>query len=84
MLLILSAAVILKLVLQNHLYRVSVQVENVECIPPKTIKLDFLGKDSIQYENRVEVEEEVFRNIQQFCKSDYYNLSFLSVGLCFR
>eukprot|EP00210_Caulerpa_lentillifera_P008213 g7841.t1 len=44
-------------------------VENVECLPPKTIKLDFLGKDSIQYENRVEVEQEVFRNVQQFCQN---------------
>ena len=31
------------------------QVENVECIAPNQIKFDFLGKDSIRYENTVEV-----------------------------
>jgi len=30
-------------------------VENVECIAPNHIKFDFLGKDSIRYENTVEV-----------------------------
>jgi DNA topoisomerase-1 len=27
----------------------------VECLPPNHIKFDFLGKDSIRYENTVEV-----------------------------
>lgn len=31
------------------------QVENVECAPPNHIKFDFLGKDSIRYENTVDV-----------------------------
>jgi len=29
------------------------QVENVECLPDNHIKFDFLGKDSIRYENEV-------------------------------
>ena len=33
------------------------QVENVECVAPHSIKFDFLGKDSIRYENTVEVSE---------------------------
>lgn len=33
----------------------SVQHENVELIPPRTLKFDFLGKDSIRYENSHEV-----------------------------
>lgn len=31
------------------------QVENVECIEPNHIRFDFLGKDSMRYENTVEV-----------------------------
>ncbi|GMI79419.1 MGOUN 1, TOPOISOMERASE 1, DNA topoisomerase I alpha, FASCIATA5 [Hibiscus trionum] len=42
---------------------------NVECIPPNKLKLrsfDFLGKDSIQYVNTVEVELPVYKAIGQF------------------
>ena len=35
------------------------QCENVEMIPPNHIKFDFLGKDSIKYENTVEVHKKV-------------------------
>lgn len=33
------------------------QVENVEVVAPHSIRFDFLGKDSIRYENTVEVSE---------------------------
>lgn len=46
------------------------QVENVECISPNKIKFDFLGKDSIRYENVVEVEHVVYENVKLFCKQD--------------
>lgn len=36
-----------------------VQCENVEMVPPSSIKFDFLGKDSIRYENTVEVHPKV-------------------------
>ncbi|CAN1790383.1 DNA topoisomerase 1 beta [Linum perenne] len=39
---------------------------NVECVPPNSLKFDFLGKDSIRYVNEVEVELPVFRAIGQF------------------
>jgi DNA topoisomerase-1 len=37
----------------------SLQCENVEMVPPNKIKFDFLGKDSIKYENTVETRKEV-------------------------
>lgn len=48
----------------------TLKCENVECIEPHTIKFDFLGKDSIRYENMVEVEELVFKNIKMFKAKD--------------
>jgi len=46
------------------------QVENVECIPPNHIKFDFLGKDSIRYENTVDVEVKVYKAVEQFTRTD--------------
>ena len=46
------------------------QVENVECLPDNHIKFDFLGKDSIRYENEVAVHATVWRLVQQFCRGD--------------
>ncbi len=40
----------------------------MECVPPNHIKFDFLGKDSIRYENTVAVEEKVFKNVQLFMR----------------
>ncbi|XP_027127242.1 DNA topoisomerase 1 isoform X1 [Coffea arabica] len=44
----------------------TLKVENVEPVPPNILKFDFLGKDSIRYQNEVEVESGVFKAIQQF------------------
>lgn len=44
----------------------TLKVENVECIEPNHIRFDFLGKDSMRYENTVEVEDKVFKNVQLF------------------
>ncbi|KAH6811545.1 DNA topoisomerase I alpha [Perilla frutescens var. frutescens] len=44
----------------------TLKVENVEPVPPNILKFDFLGKDSIRYQNEVEVEIAVFKAIQQF------------------
>ncbi|EFN52427.1 hypothetical protein CHLNCDRAFT_36846 [Chlorella variabilis] len=44
----------------------TLKVENVECAPPNHIKFDFLGKDSIRYENTVDVEDKVFKNVELF------------------
>ena len=34
------------------------------------IKFDFLGKDSIRYENEVQVHERVYALVKQFCGKD--------------
>jgi DNA topoisomerase I len=44
----------------------TLKCENVECVPPNMIRFDFLGKDSIRYENMVEVEARVYKNIGDF------------------
>ncbi|KAK2998133.1 hypothetical protein RJ639_025364, partial [Escallonia herrerae] len=44
----------------------TLKVENVEPKPPNILKFDFLGKDSIRYQNEVEVEVPVYKAIQQF------------------
>ncbi|KAK9051819.1 hypothetical protein SSX86_028447 [Deinandra increscens subsp. villosa] len=44
----------------------TLKVENVEPKLPNILKFDFLGKDSIRYQNEVEVELPVFKAIQQF------------------
>lgn len=44
------------------------QVENVECLPPNHIKFDFLGKDSIRYENTVDVDVKVYKAVESFIK----------------
>ncbi|KAL4351945.1 hypothetical protein GQ457_06G022030 [Hibiscus cannabinus] len=44
----------------------TLKVGNVECIPPNKLKFDFLGKDSIQYVNTVEVELPVYKAIGEF------------------
>ena len=46
------------------------QVENVECLAGNHIKFDFLGKDSIRYENEVAVAPRVWQLVQQFCRGD--------------
>jgi DNA topoisomerase-1 len=48
----------------------TLKVENVECIPPNHIKFDFLGKDSIKYENTVDVEVKVYKAVEQFTRTD--------------
>ncbi|XP_073132102.1 DNA topoisomerase 1-like [Henckelia pumila] len=44
----------------------TLKVENVEPVPPNILKFDFLGKDSIRYQNEVLVDTAVFKAIQQF------------------
>ncbi|OAD71481.1 hypothetical protein PHYBLDRAFT_182020 [Phycomyces blakesleeanus NRRL 1555(-)] len=46
----------------------SLRYEHVDLIPPNTLKFDFLGKDSIRYENSVDVDIQVFKNIKIFKK----------------
>jgi DNA topoisomerase I len=44
----------------------TLKCENVELVAPSSIKFDFLGKDSIRYENTVAVDSTVYRNVGDF------------------
>ncbi|KAJ3532095.1 hypothetical protein NM688_g7475 [Phlebia brevispora] len=46
----------------------SLRYEHIVCEPPNFLVFDFLGKDSIRYYNRVQVDEQVFKNITLFKK----------------
>ena len=46
------------------------QVENVEVMEDCHIKFDFLGKDSIRYENEVQVHPRVHELVREFCRKD--------------
>lgn len=46
----------------------SLRYEHISCEPPNYLVFDFLGKDSIRYYNRVQVDEQVFKNITLFKK----------------
>ena len=44
----------------------SLRYEHITLEPPNFLIFDFLGKDSIRYYNRVQVDERVFKNIKIF------------------
>lgn len=46
----------------------SLRLEHVLLEPPCTVTFDFLGKDSIRFFNKFEVDEAVFRNLMIFKK----------------
>ena len=47
----------------------TLKIKNVNLIENNTIKLDFLGKDSIRYINKIKVPEIVYNNIKEFYSS---------------
>jgi len=47
----------------------SLRVEHVFLFKDNQLKLDFLGKDSMRYENTVTVRPEVWRAIEGFLKN---------------
>jgi len=44
----------------------SLRYEHVTAKPPNKIKLDFLGKDSVRYVNEIEVDPQIYTNIEKF------------------
>ena len=46
----------------------SLRVEHITLLPPNTIKLDFLGKDSIRFCKKFNVITDVYNNIELFIK----------------
>lgn len=51
------------------------QVENVEVLEDNHLRFDFLGKDSIRYENEVAVHPKVHSLVRTFCAKDAANKS---------
>jgi DNA topoisomerase-1 len=47
----------------------SLRYEHVTAKPPNRIKLDFLGKDSVRYVNEIEVDPQIYENIEIFLKN---------------
>jgi DNA topoisomerase-1 len=47
----------------------SLRLEHVLLEPPCTVTFDFLGKDSIRFFNKFEVDPDVFKNLMLFKKS---------------
>ena len=46
----------------------SLRKEHVELMPDNQVKFDFLGKDSMRYENTVSVDPHVYNNLKDFMK----------------
>lgn len=44
----------------------SLRVEHISLLPPNTIKLDFLGKDSIRYCKKTQVISPIYDNLKEF------------------
>lgn len=48
----------------------SLRYEHIELEPDNTLHFDFLGKDSIRYQNSVKVDPQVYKNIKTFKKEN--------------
>jgi DNA topoisomerase-1 len=46
----------------------SLRYEHIELEAPNIVHFDFLGKDSIRYQNTVKVEVQVYKNLKLFKK----------------
>lgn len=51
----------------------SLRVEHIELLENNIIKLDFLGKDSVRYVNKIKVDDIIFYNIKQFIEGKNKN-----------
>lgn len=47
----------------------SLRIEHVELIEPSTVKLSFLGKDSVKYNNKIKVPNNIYNNLKDFSKN---------------
>lgn len=45
----------------------TLKIKNISILPNDTIKLDFLGKDSIRYVNKFKIPSIVYKNLNDFC-----------------
>lgn len=44
----------------------SLRVEHIELLDNNKVKLDFLGKDSVRYQSTIQVNDKVYKNLQDF------------------
>jgi len=51
----------------------SLRIEHIELLENNMIALDFLGKDSVRYYNKLEVSETVYKNIKEFTENKNKN-----------
>lgn len=51
----------------------SLRIEHIELLENNTIALDFLGKDSVRYYNKLTVEEIIYKNIKEFTENKNKN-----------
>ena len=51
----------------------TLRLEHIELLENNTIELDFLGKDSVRYYNKLQVDEQVYKNIIEFLKDKQKN-----------
>ena len=51
----------------------TLKIKNISIMDNNTIKLDFLGKDSIRYVNKIKVPDIVYANIKEFHSMDKNN-----------
>ncbi|MES1921583.1 hypothetical protein MHBO_003115 [Bonamia ostreae] len=47
----------------------TLRLEHIKFLDDNTIKLDFLGKDSIRYQNKTKIDRVVYKNLKYFCKN---------------
>ena len=47
----------------------SLRIEHINLIPPNTVKLDFLGKDSIRFCKKFNVIKDVYNNLESFIEN---------------
>lgn len=51
----------------------SLRIEHIELLENNSIALDFLGKDSVRYYNKLEVNETIYKNIKEFTENKNKN-----------
>ena len=47
----------------------SLRIEHIKLIENNNITLDFLGKDSVRYYNKVQIDEKVYKNLEEFMRN---------------
>jgi len=46
----------------------SLRVEHIKLLDSNTVEFDFLGKDSMRYQNKVQLDKQVYKNLKSFTK----------------